>query len=388
MAGKRKGGETDYLVEAKPERDPDSFEQALREALMLERDCVLGVDIAEELGVSPGRVSQVLKEPEKLDTKSIDRIMSRIEGPENRRRVLRAWVRARYGTDPGAREGGGATGSRPTEKTLRRIDRQIRESRLRAAARTAGEAAAKADDAVLREQLLDRAYFARQRLDEPGQAMAVARVIAAGARNRGEPRRLAAAHLFRARVLMGLADARPGEVFEALGQADALLAGQSPAPDPAPPYALATEGQAEVLRLSARIGFLERGLLKAEEPFLREALASLRARATRGPYQRRFHALQTAARVHLLLGETAAAQEALEKAFASGETRNLNAYEMSGLIQGRVLRETEGPEAALRYLREVRSICLSNSDRYHARLAEYDLARLESRLFQGPRGAP
>ena len=376
------GEERDYLVRAQPETDPASFGQAVREAFAQERDALLAQDIAEDLGVDKSRVSQIFRDPGALDTKTLDRIMARVEGPEHRRRILRAWVLARYGTDPGETSRGRLVSERVSGKVLRRIDRQIRESRLETAARTASEALARTDDATLREQLLDRAFFARQRLDAPGRAMAVARLIALGAAKRGDARRLAAAHLDRARVLMSLPDARPGEVLPVFDQAERIVAGQPPAPDPAPPYALATEERIQAGRTAARIGFIERGLLEQDEAFLREALAALlRTGRAKVPHQARYHALQTAARAHLLLGETAAAQEALERAFEAGGLRNLQAYEMCGLVQGRIMREAEGKGKALWYLRRVRDNCLVVGDRYHARLADHDLARLEGSLF-------
>lgn len=379
--------ERDFLVRAQPEVDPESFEQAVREAFLQERDALQNQDIAEDLGVDKSRVSQIFGDPAALDTKSMDRIMARVEGPEHRRKILRAWVKARYGTDPGESNRGRLVGERVSERILRRIDRQIRESRLEAAARTSAEALGKTDDATLREQLLDRAFHARQRLDAPGRAMAVARLIALGAARRGDARRLAAAHLDRARVLMSLPDARPEEVLPALDLAARLVAGQPPVSDPPPPYVIATEERIAAARTAVRIGFMERGLVKRDEAFLREALAGLLKRGkAKVPYQARYHALQTAARVHLLLGETAAAQEALERAFGAGGLKNLQAYEMCGLIQGRILAEAEGPERAARYIGVVRGNCLRNGDRYHARLADHDLARLESSLFPAAGG--
>jgi hypothetical protein len=54
----------------------------------------------------------------------------------------------------------------------------------------------------------------------------------------------------------------------------------------------------------------------------------------RARVQKKYHAWQTIARIHLLRGESFQAAEAIDKAFASGELKNLQTYEMSGLLMG------------------------------------------------------
>jgi len=88
-----------------------------------------------------------------------------------------------------------------------------------------------------------------------------------------------------------------------------------------------------------------------------------------------------AARIHVLLGEFFQAEEALEKSFSSGELKNLNTYEMSGQIQGKILMAKGNTEEAIKYLRGVTVNCRKSTNYYHLRLVEHDLARLESSLF-------
>jgi hypothetical protein len=378
----KEAGEWDYRAGAVPEVDPETFPERVRQAYRLEHNCRFDNEIALVLRAEKSWVSQLFKNPGELDARAVEGVLAPLRSAEHKRRILAAWVEARFGIDPTTPLPDSLIGDDVTERIVRRIDRQVREGRLRLAARVAGEAARKTSDPTMRERLLDRVYFAHQRLDEPGQAMAVARAIALGAQRRGEARRLAAAHLFRARVLLGLPDSKPGEVEPAISAAKAFIVGQPPVPSPAPPYVLATERRVRMLELGARVTFMERRLVERDETLLRATLAEVLAasKATKA-YQERHRCYQLAARTHLLLGETFQAQEALERSFESGGLKNLHTFEASGLVQGRIVLETDGPERAIEYLREVRDNCVRSSDWYHGRLVEYDLARLESGLF-------
>ncbi len=354
----------------------------MREAFLLEHGITQNQEIADLVGRHKSRISQIFKDTAKLEPETVRDLLSHLTEPRNRRRILRAWILEAIGEDIDRTPRSESLGHAATPKVLRRIDRQIRESRLYAAARLSMEAYSKTDDRELEEQLLDRAYFTRQRLDEASSAMAVARIIANRSVASGERRRLAAAHLYRLRILIGLADSRPDEISMIFDLIDTLLAASPPIPTPAPPYSLARETSVAFMRISSHVTFVERGVIDPNEEMLRNSVPTfLKVASTAKDYQSRYQALQTAARIHLALGETFQAQECLEKAFLSGEAKNLNVYEMSGLIQGRIAKVAEGPEAARRYLSAVRRNCVASEDRYHGRLADYDLTRIESDLF-------
>lgn len=378
----RANDEPDFLVGTQLEVDPSSFQQVVREAFLLEHDCLRDQEIATVLGVDNSRVSQILKNPKKLKAESIQNILDVLGRSAHRGRIVRAWAKECFGEDidrPLARP---LTGKRITEKTLQRVDRQIRQSRLATAVRTAQEAAAKTDDLLLREQFLDRAYYARQRLDEPGEAMRVARIIADHAKARGDNRRLGAAQMFRVRLLVSLPNTSPEVIDPIFRTVSDLIRAAGPEPVPAPPYVIARDHALATLRLSSTILFVERGQIKADEVFLRTELQNAIQEATKSrTYQTKFRAHLVAARIHLVLGETFQAQEQVDKAFKSGDVKNLNAFEICGLIQSRILQQTDSPRAAARYLRGVVQNCNRTLDYYHKRLAEHDLTLLESGMF-------
>lgn len=378
---REENGERDYLVGAQPAHDPTSFVEVVKEAFLLEHDCIQNQDIAEVLGVDKSRISQIFGKPEALKPESIEGLLAPLKSPIHRRRIVTAWVRECFGEDAVLPTIGPLTGSTISEKTVRRVDRQIRESRLTTAAKTAFEAAHKADDLVLRERLLDRAFFARQRLDEVGAAMGIARLICLGGIRRGEVHRAAAGHLMRARVLRTLPDSKPEEVFEMLNRLEATLA-KAPPLRTKPPYVTAEQRSVQHERVAATLAFMERGSLEINESLLNQfrEQALVRAKQTK-TYQERSRQLQIASRATLLLGNAFEAEELLEQSFEAGSVKNLNAYEVAGVLNARIKVRTESLKEAKEYLSEVVVECARTSDLYHHRIAQVDLAGIESRLF-------
>lgn len=374
------GEERDYLAGTQLETDPNSFAEVLKEAFHLEHGVTQNQDIAAILGVNKSRVSQILGDPRDLKASTIRNLLTKLTRPALRRRVLNAWIRTAIGD---VAKGPGATRliGEPGPQTIRRIDRMVRQSRLSFAVLLAAEAAREAKDMAVREMALDRLVFLRQRLDEPGRAMEAAREIVLGARGRKEPRREAAGHLYRFRILVGLADTKPGEVDPILDVAEALIAGAKP-PEDAPPYLIGRESTLSAYRLNSRLLFMERGVLPLDHAMLGEVMeAARRVASGKHPFQKKHQGFQTIARIHLLLGETSAAAEAIDRAFEAGEVKNLHAYETSGLLMGMVQRLTEKPETAGEYLSRVAANCRKEEDRYHQRLAEWELARLLDSMF-------
>lgn len=376
-------GDLDYLVRAQPKVSPHSFEQAVREAYLLEYDCSDNKQMAAVRGGDKSRFTQIFgADILTLQPKTIQTLLDPLKSRSNRRRIVKAWIMQCFGEDIDQPLRSPFVGTRSSEKTLRRIDRQIRQARLSSAAATALEAAEKTDDLILREQFLDRALFARQRLDEPGQAMRVARIIAELAARRGDRARLAAAHYYRARILLGLDSSEPEEIERILDVAGSLINEPGPVAIAELPYAVATWEMLHRLRLAARLTFMERGKIPFDRAELHAMLEDVLARLKKKPpYQERFRNHLVAARINLLLGDTFQAQEHVDKAFKSGEVKNLQAYEMCSLLQGRILRELEPAEKVSDYLQEVSINCRASLDRYHKRMAENDLARVETTMF-------
>jgi predicted XRE-type DNA-binding protein len=379
---KEDGGERDYLVGTQLETNPDSFVQAVKEAFLFEHDCLHNQEIAEVLGVDKSRITQLFAKPKSLKAESIQNLLNHLKKKEHRKRIVRAWTKECFGEDIFVQKVGKLTGDAISENTVRRIDKMVRQSRLKLAALTAQEAYLKTNDVELAERLLDRAYWARQRLDEPGHAMLIVRAMAKRANDRADTDRLIAAHHCRIRILAGLVDCKPEELAPLFKAASDLLEQTKGNPPRKAPYILGNARTHRSLLMNSQILFMERKVIEIDADFLRQSLEVVLKDTKPSVRQSwRFGAWQTASRIYLLLGEFFQAQEALENSFNSGGLKNLQVYETSGLIQGRIIGETATAQEAAKYLRNVSLQCRKTTDLYHLRLVEYDLARFENQLF-------
>jgi hypothetical protein len=358
--------ELDYLAGAQPYENPASFERVVKEAFLLELDCVQNQDIADVLGVDKSRVSQIFGNPSNLKPETIHKILDQLRSKEHKRQVVEAWMRECFGGDILQQTGEPLVGKNVTEKTIRRVDRQIRESRLTLAAKTAIEAAERTADLVMRERLLDRAFFARQRLDQPGQAMRIARKITEEAMKRGDLQRAASGFCFAGRVMRGMA----------------VLALSEPVSNPPPLYVTVTYEILEVERVNVAVTMMERNQIIRDDVQLTKLKTRIETRLAKAKsYQQKARLAQLLARIHLLLNDEFLAEELLERSFKSGEIKNLNAYEVSGVINARIMAKRGSLEASAEYLDRVIENCAESLDLYHLRLAEYDLARLERQVI-------
>ncbi|MGV3615293.1 MAG: hypothetical protein ACO1SV_08160 [Fimbriimonas sp.] len=372
--------EPDYLARAQPDFDPGELRHVVKDVFALEYGVTKDYQIADIVGRDKSRISQLFSHPEKAKPETIEWLVSHIKNPRNRERVVEAWARV-HGPDVGAK---GASdryiGETVTEVTRKRIDRLIRLEQLPLAARLSFEAAQKAGEGTLRETLLDRAYFLHQRLDRPGTAMAVARLVALGARRRGEPHREAGAAYMRCRILLGLADATADELLPGLDAALILLRGLGDG-DPTE-YLTATTGMVESLRDDVLVALMERGRYALDEEHVRRVLGRCVAEGKRAKqYQRRFGSYLMASRCALLLGNPFQAEEFLEKAFRSGYEKNLHLYQATGVVKSRIMAATGTAEERADYLFGVLGNCSAGGDAYHRRLAEWDMARVQSEMF-------
>ncbi len=374
--------ELNYLAGAQPFDDPESFERVVKEVYLLEFDCNHNQDIADVLGLDKSRPSQIFGNPSILKPETIQNLLDPLRSKENKRRIVEAWMRECFGKDILQRSGDPLVGKKITEKTIRRIDRQIRESRLTLAAKTSIEAAQRTDDPVMRERLLDRAFHTLQRLDQPGQAMRIARIIAESATKLGDLRRAATGFYFAGRVMRGMADAKERETIHLLDRAEALLAMSEPLAKPAPPYVMVTYEVLEVERINVIITLMERNQIIRDDGLIAKLKARIEVRAKSvKAYPEKFRLNQLLARMYLLLDDGFSAEELLEQSFKSGEIKNLNAYEVSGVINARIIANRVSAEASAAYLDRVIENCAESLAFYHRRIAEYDLARLERAMM-------
>lgn len=370
--------ELNYLAGAQPFDDPGSFERVVKEVYLLEYDCVHNQDIADVLGLDKSRPTQIFSSPSTLKPETIQNLLDPLRSKENKRRIVEAWMRECFGKDVLHQSDDPLVGKKITEKTIRRVDRQIRESRLTLAAKTSIEAAQRTDDPVMRERMLDRAFHTLQRLDQPGQAMRIARIIAEGATKRGDLRRAATGYFFAGRVMRGMADAKERETIHLFDRAEALLAISEPLPKPTPLYVLVTYEVLEVERINVLITLMERNQIIRDDELVEKLKVRVEARLNAvKSFQEKFRLAQLIARMYLLLDDGFSAEELLEKSFESGEIKNLNAFEASGVVHARIIANRVSAEASAEYLDKVIENSSASLDLYHRRLAEYDLARLE-----------
>lgn len=380
MARREEAEEVDYLAGTQLAVDPSSFVRRVKEAFYLEHDCVESQDIAAVLGVDKSRVSQIFRHPSQLKADTIRNILDKIKSERYRRWIVEAWVKECFAMDLSRRPRPSVNPAKIGPNTLRRVDRYVREQRLADARYLAVIAAAQTNDPVLREQFRDRAFLAAIRLDRMGHAVATAREIAEDAQSSGNLRRLATAHLLRARALIGLTDCRPDEVEPIFDVVRGLLLASPPAVPM--PYKQVCEYELRALIRGALISFVDRGTITVTEAELEamfgEILSDLKKVKAQG---QRFNLHLLAARVSLKLGKTFLAQEHVDQAFGSGKLANLHSVDMCALVQARILQVIEPPERVRDRLRTMISNAEKSQDFYHRRMAEADLARLESNMF-------
>lgn len=383
---RREDQEADYLVPTQLEVDPEAFPQVIAEAFRLEYGVKQNQEFAEILGFDKSRVSQIFKDPENLKPESIRHLLSCFKRKATRTRILKAWNKIAFDEALSSPKRGKITSGEQDAVAMKTLMQMFRQARLERASKLAHEMSRRGSTLAIREQALDMLCWAHQRLDQPGQAMAAARRVIEGARKRNEPHREARGHLFRARILIGLADSKPAEFDPVLDAAEQLAS--QPNPPINPEYAIGTPAMVAQYRINSRVTFMERGILPIDDELLERVLQLCQKEAkSERTYQKRYQAWQMISRVHLLRGEHFAAAEAIDKAFASGEMKNLNALEMSALLTSRVHAETEVTDIAIRYLTRTAKRCHDFEDRYHQRLVEWQLARLHSKeLDPGSRG--
>jgi len=373
MARIPKGEDPDYLAQAKLPENPFSFERTVKEAYLLEHDCTGLQAIAEKVGVSKGRVSQMFSSPESLKPETIQKLLAPIRSKELRRQIVRSWTAECFELDTDERLQGPFTGARVTSKTLRRIDRQIREFRLSTAAQTAFEAAQKCTNWSLRQAFLDRAYHSFQRLDRPGMAMLVCRMVAEDAEERDHAGRRVTAALYRLRLLPMLYPIDAGYVELTILQieADSLGLRSNIESD----FFVPTQDNIRRTILGVRLTLIEQGLKPADEVWLRSERERILRNALRNTaYQDRFRSYFFAARISFILGETFHASELLDQAFRQGDVKNLNALDACGVLQGRILAKTEGASTALAFLVAASEKVEQSQAQHLQRLIEMDIA--------------
>lgn len=358
--------------------DPRSFSSVVSEVYLLEYGAKSQVEIAEVLGRNKSRVTQVYGDAAKLKVETIKMLLEPLESKANKKRIVEAWTRQVFGEDIKANMRGKRIRGTATPKTLRRVDRMIREWRTLDGALLAFEAYAKADTYELQEQLLDRLYFSRFLLNEPGYCMSVCRVIAQRAKASGDELREASSYLRQARLLALLPETRPGDVERLFERVEAAITRNPPRRDAL--YLLATAQSLQQTRLGVLCTFVERGHLTAEGAKLIEHRAWLTSelKAKRSVHDRYFAHL-VYGRISLILGKLFEAEEHFEQAQLIGGDKLPHAREEVGVLYGRLLIARGENEEALSFLRAQSLHCYRRGDRFHQAMTELELARVQTR---------
>jgi tetratricopeptide (TPR) repeat protein len=366
----------DYLAPTKLGTKISGFSEAVSEAYLLEHGAKQRQEIAQVLGKGKARVSQIYGDPQVLKVDTVRLLLEPIKGARHRRRIVDAWTDACFGDllSSGTRQ---LTASgKVTDRIMLRVDRMIRQKRLREAIDLSSEILSKASPVAEQEILLDRMFMAHFFLDEHGAAMSIAQRVMERARERNEPLREASG-MFRKARLMTASNAFTLPQLETVYDAcERLLENQPPAIPP--PYNLATKARVRQSRISARITCGER-TGDSNEAELRDLVKALLSEPQRGgTLNDKYWRVFTAARCLGLLGEYFRALELLDEAMALGKKGLVYAQEECGVLYGRFMAATEREEEALAFLTSMSERCRTHADRYHQRILEGEILKIEA----------
>ena len=375
MAASRipKGEDPDFLARAKLPHDPGSFANLVREAFQVHHDCLQDGDIAESIGVTKGRISQILGKPELLKPETVATILEFIPSKEAKRQILIAWNRECFGLELGGKKLRGTVPAKFTTASLKRVDRLIREERLIQATELIQVGVEVVKEGQFRQLILDRAFWLYHKLNRPGSAAQIAETIFAEAEvNRDYPR-MVFARLQTLRVLVHLPDVEIASVTRIMAWIESalhLIEERNEAK-----YATATHAFARRSLIATRLTLAERGVAPIEEDEMatfQETLSQELASAK--SYQRRFGIQFLLTRILIRLGETFAAEEMLIKAFRAGDVKNLQGLEQCGIVEARIMIQSGNLDKATRHLRVLSDNCFDAEDFHHGWLAEVELA--------------
>lgn len=364
------------LARAQLPHDPGSFASVVSEVYLLEYGAKTKVEIAEVLGKNKSRVTQVYGDATKLKVETIKMLLEPLESKANKKRIVDAWTREVFGEDIKSTKRGKRIRGAATSKTLRRVDRMIREWRTLDSALLAFEAFTKAESYDLQEQLLDRLYYSRFLLNEPGYCMSVCRVIAERAKKCGDELREASAHLRQARLLVLLPETRPEDVESLFERVEAILARNEPRR--ASECLLATPFSLRQTKLGVLCTFVERGHFSIEDAKLTNQLNWLRAEVkAKRPLQDRYWAHLMISRIGLILEQFFEAEEHLEQARLLAGDKLPHAREEAAVLYGKLLIARGKYDEALSFLRAQSLFCYRRGDLFHRAVTDQMLVSLQ-----------
>lgn len=376
MANSKKLNVPEYLGNPKLPYSPYDWRSVVKDAYKLEHNVTTNKAIGELLGLTSGRISHYLAQPEKLRAETLLKILAPIKTHENRRRIIRVWNMTCFGFDIAERPSKDIVGSNPTETTVEIISRFIREGRLSTAATAAFNASEKTGARHLKAKLLDMAYYAHQRQDQPGRAMKIALELSNLARAEGNQLDLIKSHMTRVRILLGLPDISPAEVapaFEAIDRLQLLLGSK---------VSRSLLEQIDELKIMATLRHMESRKEPVNEEWLETTRKSLVERLGKPQtFDRKFRIHMSAAKCSFLLGQFIEMQEHLSAASRSAKHTNYHASETARILEAKK-RVQENPKQALGYLAKHIELCTKSGDLYHLNMTERAYCRAINSSFE------
>lgn len=358
-------------------RDPHSFSSVVSEVYLLEYGAKSQVEIAEVLGKNKSRVTQVYGDAAKLKVDTIKMLLEPLESRANKKRIVNAWVREVFSDDIKTSRYAKRIRGSATPKTLRRVDRMIREWRTRDSAVLAFEAFTKAEDYTLQEQLLDRLYYSRFLLGEIGYCMSVCRLIAERAKASGDELREASAYLRQARLLVLLPETHPEDLESLFERIEAILARKEPSRKTE--FLEATPELLYQTRLGTLCTFVERKHANIDDAKLSEHMQMLQTKLKKKlSLHNRYWAHFMLGRIHLILGQLFQAHEHLEQARELAGDKLPHTREELGVLYGRLLAARGEYQEALSFLRAQSLLCYRRGDKFHQLLTESEMLRVRN----------
>ncbi len=344
-----------------------SFGSALRGAIR----AVYGTNqrFAVELGVSEGRVSQLIRGPESIRSQTLKRILAVFEDSTVREQIHRAWV-AEFASPSDA-----MSESQTTLSVLERVERVG----LGISARRALELSVRQrrieQDPRLKHQLLAKVVQLYLRLDHSAHALRAVQQLEREARADGDPLDIMAAMWLRGNALRTVEPTRVSDIIEshvaAITYADAVK-----------------PSGGERLRIWKRLrSELERDF--ALHVVKIQAVARVNESKLQAAYTAANHAiaeamdesavwigLEVRARVEITLGRLSDAEDTLEEIKQMRGIKPAELDEKAALTQARLLLAQGETTHAEALLRRIAAKCLEVEDLHHFRIADQHLVEI------------
>lgn len=346
---------------------PEPFGAALKAAIRAEFGS--GRAFAEAVGVSEGRVSQIVRGPEDVNARTLDYVLAPISSLPLQERVHAAWVRDFAPLPEPERSPMEPERAVWTAKDLWLAGNPKRALRLAAAQREFAE------EPWAWHELSGLMVMTGLRLGRSSLALETTTEIERKARSDGDRMRFLAALWMRGLALRN-SEHVPARSLNGAHE-DALAFAETWEPGGRAEQELVRVKRMELRRDFALNVLAVHGRRPVPEEILQRALRSAEdaLRMHDDPLPRCF-ALEVRARVEVALGQLFRAEETLEEAESLSGGRILELWEKSRIVRAKILLGRGARDEAAHELREVAERCFEEMNLHHHRVADQLLARL------------